>query len=192
MSFTYNSSIPATNNNPSDDQPVMQQNYAAISNFVNVDHVSFNNANCGKHLQVTFNSKNTPAAQTDPQSVLYTANGIASSVSQLKYANQSATFPLSTLRAYANFTVLNNSMTATNYFNVDVGAITVAPNGLSWVYTIPLLTGATSSDDAGVIFAATNNSFTFNWSIAGNTVTCQIGTTSVTTSRKITMLVYQL
>src|SRR5690606_39250359 len=36
-------------NNPSDDQPVMQENTNSISNWIDVDHVGFNNAKGGIH-----------------------------------------------------------------------------------------------------------------------------------------------
>lgn len=193
MSFAYNSSIPATNNNPSSDQPIMQTNAAAIENFVNVDHVDFNNSNCGKHLQVTINSKNLPIAQTDPQSVIYTGNGIASTVSQLFYVNQLATFPLSTLRAYANFTVSGTTMTATNFFNVNVGAITGVHIPGTVVFTIPLLSGATSSNDVGIMFTATPFSANLgSWSIAGNVITFNPTFTSASAGFTVVMLVFQL
>lgn len=191
MSFTYNSSIPAANNNPSDDQPIMQQNAFAISNFVNVDHVSFNNANCGKHLQVTFNSKNTPGAQTDPQSVIYTANGLATTISQLKYVNQSGTFPLSTLRAYAYFSAGTLFLNTTNYFNVNTGGITVSATISQVTYTIPLTTGATASNDVGIIFVSPQTNGLF-WTIAGNVITLKIAASTAAAGFVTTMLVYQL
>jgi hypothetical protein len=51
--FTYNNNIPATNNDPADDQPQMLQNYQSINSLVAVDHVGFNIAGGGYHKQVT-------------------------------------------------------------------------------------------------------------------------------------------
>lgn len=53
--FTYNDLIPATNNNPSDDQPEMLKNTVSIENIIDVDHVGFNTNNGGNHRQVRFN-----------------------------------------------------------------------------------------------------------------------------------------
>ena len=80
MSISYNLNIPNGPDNPSTDQPNMKTNTNSISSFVAVDHVGFNSSSGGTHLQTTYSSKNTPAAQTDPQSVQYTASGVASSV----------------------------------------------------------------------------------------------------------------
>jgi len=43
MSFTYNRDIPAANNNPSSDQPLMQTNTNSIYDIINQDHVTFGN-----------------------------------------------------------------------------------------------------------------------------------------------------
>jgi hypothetical protein len=81
--FPYDNSVPAANDDPSDDQPVMLSNVEQSELIWDVDHVGFNADNGGTHLQTTFSSKNTPGVQTDPQSVLYTASGTASSVADL-------------------------------------------------------------------------------------------------------------
>ena len=101
MTISYNSSVPVPTNDPSVDQPDMTINTQSVATIIAVDHVGFNSSGSapngvgGTHLQVTFNGKNTPGAQVDPQSVLYTASGAASSVAQLKYVNQNVTIPLS-------------------------------------------------------------------------------------------------
>jgi hypothetical protein len=58
--FSYNTGVPAANNNPSVDQPEMQTNTASIDSLLAIDHVSFNTAGGGRHNQVTFNSNNVP------------------------------------------------------------------------------------------------------------------------------------
>src|SRR5208337_4602987 len=65
-----------------------------------VDHNTFNTANGGTHLQVTFNSKNIPAAQTDPSSVSYTNSGTASTIADLFFRNQNGTFQTSPIKAW--------------------------------------------------------------------------------------------
>lgn len=50
----YNSSIPAANNDPSQDQPLMLQNYLSISNLITQDHVGFGNNQGGFHKKTTY------------------------------------------------------------------------------------------------------------------------------------------
>lgn len=51
--FTYTTNIPATNNNPSTDQPDMKINTNSTNSILGVDLYSFNNSNGGWHKQVT-------------------------------------------------------------------------------------------------------------------------------------------
>lgn len=138
MTFTFNTAIPATNNNPSNDQPIMQQNNVSANAILGVDHVTFNTtgpagstsgASGGQHLQVTFNGKNVPSAQTDPLSVLYTNNvgatstntASASPISSLFFCNQNSgaavnSFPVSMIRAFGCF---DSSATSLNTWNLS-------------------------------------------------------------------------
>lgn len=49
MSFTYNNLVPATNNDPSADQPQMLINTQSINSIIAVDHIGFNAGNGGYH-----------------------------------------------------------------------------------------------------------------------------------------------
>lgn len=71
MGIPYTPSIPATNDDPADDQPLMQQNFASINTLINVDHVGFADASYGEHNQVTFATTNVPTIPTSPP-VLFT------------------------------------------------------------------------------------------------------------------------
>jgi hypothetical protein len=51
-SLNYNTGIPAANNNPSSDQPLMQTNFNSINTWMGVDHLPFSSTNYGKHQQV--------------------------------------------------------------------------------------------------------------------------------------------
>lgn len=146
MSFTYTTSIPATNNNPSDDQPDMQTNTNSINSLIAVDHVSFNNSAGGKHLQVTFNSENTPSSPTDPESVLFTGTGVAQSEADLKFINANATFLLNSVRACAiantggiistqSFNVTSVTNTATGRYAVVLPADVVTGTGYGVLVT---------------------------------------------------------
>ena len=69
MTFaTYNNNIPFSSDNPSDDQPLMEQNTNSISTLINVDHIGFNNNNGGMHQQVQILSQNAipPASNNTP------------------------------------------------------------------------------------------------------------------------------
>jgi hypothetical protein len=81
----------------------MKTNTNSTDTIIAVDHYSFADLPSGTHKQVTISGKNAAGAQTDPSSVIYTANGTASTVAQLEYRNQSGIFPLSCIRAWATF-----------------------------------------------------------------------------------------
>lgn len=142
--FTYTTGIPATNNNPSNDQPNMQTNNDNNALIWDVDHVGFNAANGGTHDQVTFSSKNTPGAQTDPVSTLYTGSGTASSVAEVSYRNQNGTFLMSGIKAFA----LCSSSGITNSQSSNVTSVVRNAGGN---YTITLTSGAVASDSFIVI-----------------------------------------
>ena len=73
MTFSYNNNVPNAPDSPSVDQPDMKTNTQSINSIIAVDHVGFNTSGGGRHLQVTFNSNNTPVIPTSPP-VLFTAN----------------------------------------------------------------------------------------------------------------------
>jgi hypothetical protein len=52
VSFPYNTQIPATNDDPGFDQPLMQINNLSTSNLISVDHVGFVNDVGGAHTRV--------------------------------------------------------------------------------------------------------------------------------------------
>jgi hypothetical protein len=105
--FSYNTGVPAANNDPSVDQPEMQINTASINSLLAVDHVSFNTTGGGRHNQVTF-AGNNPATLPATPPVIFTNNqdgngnnlpgGLAqlfyytgtSAQSQLQYTNSGA------------------------------------------------------------------------------------------------------
>jgi len=68
--FSYNTGIPAANNNPSVDQPNMQTNTNSINSILNVDHYNFNDNEGGHHRQTTFVDQTIPTTAVG-QSALY-------------------------------------------------------------------------------------------------------------------------
>lgn len=147
MTFTYDNGVPAAPDNPSTDQPVMLTNAMSLASIWEVDHVGFNASSGGTHEQVTYSSKNTPSAQTDPQSVTYTASGVASSVSQNMFACQNGTFQLSAIRAWGYST--SAGIVASQSINV-----TSVVRNSAGTYTITLATNAVSSANFAVFSSA--------------------------------------
>lgn len=84
MTFSFNTGIPATNNNPSVDQPDMQINNVSTDAILAVDHISFNTANGGQHKQITFNqdASYVPVPPVSPP-VLFT--DIVNALPELKF-----------------------------------------------------------------------------------------------------------
>lgn len=158
MSFTFYSNIPAAANNPSFDQPNMLQNNESTAGIIEVDHVGFNTASGGTHLQVNFSSKNSQGAQTDPSSVLYTGNGTESTIAELYYKNQNATLQISCIKAFGYFDNNGNpigtpqniscSKTSTGLF-----AMTVSPNVVASNHVVIFV----SNNNAGNSFSNYSN-----------------------------------
>lgn len=77
MSIAYNLGIPASGNNPSQDQPNMQTNNDNIGTYVSVDHIGFISSGdtgvSGRHKQVTFDNNYVPSVPTTPP-ILFTNN----------------------------------------------------------------------------------------------------------------------
>lgn len=143
-SFSYTKEIPASGNDPSVDQPNMKTNTDSINDILAVDHVTFNVADGGTHKQVTMSSKNTPAAQTDPQSVIYTANGTASTNAQVFFVNAAQTLLLSIIKAYG----FANSSGIVSSQSVNVSSVVRNSAGN---YTVTLTGGAVATADYGVL-----------------------------------------
>ena len=68
--FTYNLNIPNGPDNPSNDQPLMEQNTNSINSWTNVDHIGYNTNGSGIHKQVTLVNESAPGLG-DGNGVLY-------------------------------------------------------------------------------------------------------------------------
>lgn len=53
--FQFDATVPATNDNPSADQPDMLVNNQSTNGILGVDHITFNLNNGGQHKAITFN-----------------------------------------------------------------------------------------------------------------------------------------
>jgi hypothetical protein len=158
--FSYNNSVPDANNYPGIDQPQMKLNTIGISGIIAVDHVGFNsdgsgppNGSGGHHLQVTFDSKNVPiGAPTDPVSILYTNDGNSTTVSQLFFKNNNATFLVDAIKAFGSFVtrvdagIIAPTSTSYNVINPVVQTI-----GALWTYTVTLAANVVNTTNFIVI-----------------------------------------
>lgn len=156
MTFPIDTNIPAATNYPGDDQPRIKANFTSISGYLAVDHVAPGTANAGDHKQVTVASKNVPGGlTTDPASILYTGNGVASSVAQMFWVNQSSRFHMSAIRAWGFIRVSlpppgpPTAQTITQTYNVASVSRTAAGN-----YVVTLSAGAVDSNDYAVLVSS--------------------------------------
>lgn len=163
MSFTFNDTIPAANNNPSNDQPVMLANNVATNGILAVDHVTFNNAFGGTHKQVTFSSENTAVTPTDPSSVLFTTPGSASTIADMRFINQNATFPVNLIRAYGVFDA-TGAIIGTQSINLTVNLGT-NPWTAGAGYTIFLNTNVVTGTAFGVLISPNQSGLNPLWGI---------------------------
>lgn len=53
--YVFDDSVPATNDNPSSDQPDMLTNNQSTLSIIGTDHITFNLNNGGQHKAITFN-----------------------------------------------------------------------------------------------------------------------------------------
>lgn len=94
--YGYTDNIPAGGNNPSQDRPLMTENFNSIDGLIGEDHVSFNLANGGFHNQIrmpTMSNMPSPAnrisssiteyAKVSGQSQLFITNGQSTNEYQL-------------------------------------------------------------------------------------------------------------
>lgn len=121
MSFDYTTNRPIGNQTPADQREALEQNTNTISNWVDIDHIGFNNADGGKHAKITLNGFESPAQPTDPSEsmILYGAAGTGDSSSpQLFAVNDNDTFHLSPIRAYAQVSWNGSARTIELSYNI--------------------------------------------------------------------------
>lgn len=94
--YAFDNSVPAANNNPSEDQPLMLINNQSSASIWQTDHIGFGTDGGGLHKQVTFaTNQSAPSLTVDGVSGLY-AN-LSSALSQLFFQNSTQNFQLTGL-----------------------------------------------------------------------------------------------
>jgi len=78
--YAYNRDIPDGPNNPSDDQPDMQQNTNSIDDLIDEDHYAFNDANGGLHKQQRMVAGSLPAGRAVGLGTIYAKSVTRSAV----------------------------------------------------------------------------------------------------------------
>lgn len=169
MSFPINTAIPNLPNNPVNDVPLMQTNFANISGFLGVDHVAPGATNAGIHQQVHLVNESAPGL-IGTGGVLY-ANLISGNSFPF-WQNALGSFPLfSPVTASASgmitlpggIILMWGSVASTT--NGTVGFSPNFPNNAFVVMTQPYYTGAPPSS-GGVATVAVLNPITaagFTW-----------------------------
>jgi len=153
--FEFNVSVPATDNNPSVDQPQMLINTTSENSIWAVDHISYNSNNGGTHLQTSFsNFQTNPVLPSDPgannPSIGYPAAGGADVTNaQYYFNNPLAQFLLSSVKAFGVFTTAASVTTLGNSFNV----LSISGgSGMGGTYLITLKSGVVIGQNV-VVFA---------------------------------------
>jgi hypothetical protein len=142
MGIQYNPSIPAANDRPTNDQPIMQSNFASIKNLLDVDHIDFGNGNYGMHQWVQMptpfsagttvpfpriftnivDGRGNPLPGSLPQFFMYNAGTDAQSAFQnnVTAANGSVMLPMGIIVKWGTYSIagVSNSqaVTFTNAF----------------------------------------------------------------------------
>jgi len=158
MTFVFNPAIPAANNNPSVDQPDMLGNNVATDGIIAVDHIGFNLANGGNHLQMHLPQYTAPAVVNGTAtqgSVVYSAAGVADAAhaqAYFKNANN-VNFPISLIRAwgYASGAVASPGNSIINNQSSNVTSVVRTSTG---IFTVTLNANVVSGTDYGVIVSS--------------------------------------
>lgn len=162
--FGFSTTQPATGTAPSQSQPIMLLNNVSTNAILAVDHITFNNAAGGQHLQVTFNTKTDQSAPSDPTSIAFTAAGSADTNANMYFINQSAQYLISCVRAFGVFTIVTSgSPSISNGYNIA----SISVNLSNQNYTITLDEGATNGTNVVVLITQSiNTNSNVNWSFA--------------------------
>lgn len=145
--YDFNENIPAAGNNPSNDQPVMQDNNLSIFGIWTNDHVGFRANNGGTHLQTNFAGFGSSSIIAgNPASVMYPGAGTANSAAaQLFYKNSQITTQLSAIRAWG---FVDSTGTVISSQSVNVASIIHSGSG---VFAITLAANSVTSANFAIL-----------------------------------------
>jgi len=170
MTFAdYIINIPAAGNNPSDDQPNMEQNTNAIPQVLAINHHAFNDPSGGRHTQVEMtNYASIPTGLTINEGTIYTKqapNLSAGNESDIFYTPDMSGKEYQLTRTdtanYSKFGLFTNYVSPSTTF----GGWTFLPGGLIMQYGIIVPAGTVTTVAFPVTFPIAV------WSIQVTTVT---------------------
>lgn len=178
MTFPYNNGIPATNNDPSVDQPDMLINTQSINGILATDHISFNAQNGGQHKAIHFNQDASYVPVVFPVNPPQLFTDVVAGLPQLKFysgtQNQSAN-QYSLASNWSTFVfggmVLKGGMITVSFttqvftYSTLSPALQPFPNATLSVILTPI-----SNTPGGVLFnvpAVTSTTFTVRTSVTG-------------------------
>ncbi len=186
MGFSYNTGVPAANNNPSQDQPDMLTNTQSIASIIAIDHVGFGLADGGKHIHSTYTQLSSKPTISGTDTSVYAK--LTGSLSQLYFEDQNGvehqlTGPAS-IAANGYTTTINGLIiqwgtASTPNGNTAISFPLVFPNNAFSVVITPQLTTSNVNDtDVYIRSAITTSGFTvrnptgvtwtLNWMAIGN------------------------
>ena len=156
MSYPINGAIPAANNDPADDQPEMQTNYANIKSYLSVDHKTPGTADDGFHTAVHLLNGGTPATLSSAAGTFYT--NTANSENQLHYipsTDNTKVYQLTTTDAGDYSLFGTNTAYATNHLGGWTFLAGGSAGGLVMAYGVR---AQTSTQDVTISFPITFSS----------------------------------
>lgn len=172
-SFTFTNTIPAANNSPSNDQPLMLVNNQSTASLLAIDHIGFNAAFGGNHLQMHLPSYAiTPTVVSSAAtegSLIYTGAGTADAAHAqcfFKIDNSGLTFLLSSIRAFA---LVNNAGAIVASQSWNIASVTKLGVG---DFRITMTTNAVTS--ANYLVQLTSRQAGGNF-VVGNTSSLNLG-----------------
>lgn len=159
MTYPININIPNANDYPGDDQPIMQANFANISNYLSVDHVPAGAPSNGLHKQVTFNANNVPS--TSPALPVLFTNAVAGVNELFFYSGPAASVANQYVNATSGSTMLMGGMILKWGFSGSIGSpIAFAAAFPNACYSVVVTGSSTLYTGGFVVSAISRTTFT--------------------------------
>lgn len=135
MSFPYNPNLPNPPDNPSSDIAGMQTNAMTINNWTQVDHVGFNVATGGQHLQVTIpNPLSGDPTLSGAVGEIYTK--VVSGLTQLFFANFNVSTIATQLTGLPQSSIANGYITLAGGLKIQWGTGNASQTGATQSFPI--------------------------------------------------------
>ncbi len=195
MSYSgYYRDIPASGNDPEDDQPKMTINANSIDDLINFEHYSFNNNNGGTHKKMTMKEPHAAGGQTLNSSCINSVSSAVTLKPEATFTNANGAYTISAIRAFANMSITNLGAVTLNH-KMNVASVLCSLAIATFTITVTLTSNAvigSSADNICPIFAVSGlyNSVTYTFS--SNTIIFVVKQTAPTTSFKFSFQILQV